>query len=97
MISDPTLIKDAFHKFFKDKFQAHDSQVIFSPLAHSTGLCSSDHDLLETRVSLEEIKMAVWNFGSNKALDPDGFSFAFIKRYWDLLDKDIIEFVNSFF
>ncbi|GJU68944.1 RNA-directed DNA polymerase, eukaryota, reverse transcriptase zinc-binding domain protein [Tanacetum coccineum] len=55
-----------------DKFQAHDSEVIFSSLAHSTGLCSIDRDLLKTRVSLEEIKMTVWDYGSNKALGPDG-------------------------
>ncbi|GJY95939.1 hypothetical protein Tco_0512300, partial [Tanacetum coccineum] len=80
-----------------DKFQAHDSEVIFSSLAHSIGLCFSDRDLLETRVSLEEIKTAVWYCGSNKASGPDGFTFGFIKKYWDLLNKDIFEFVNSFF
>nr|GFD09197.1 RNA-directed DNA polymerase, eukaryota [Tanacetum cinerariifolium] len=34
---------------------------------------------------------------SNKAPGPDGFSFAFIKNYWDLIKTDIFEFVNSFF
>ncbi|GKE95891.1 hypothetical protein Tco_1580746, partial [Tanacetum coccineum] len=81
----------------KDKFQAHDSEVIFSSLAHSTGLCSIDRDLLKTRVSLEEIKTAVWDCDSNKAPGPDGFTFGFIKKYWDLLRKDIFKFVNSFF
>ena len=33
-ISDPSLTKDAFLNFYKDKFQAHDSQVIFSSLVH---------------------------------------------------------------
>nr|GEW17456.1 RNA-directed DNA polymerase, eukaryota, reverse transcriptase zinc-binding domain protein [Tanacetum cinerariifolium] len=68
-ISDPLLIKEIFLNFFKEKFQAYDSQVAFSPLA-----C-----------------------GSNKAPGPDGFSFAFIKKYWDLLKTDIFDFVNSFF
>ncbi|GJT23769.1 putative RNA-directed DNA polymerase, eukaryota, reverse transcriptase zinc-binding domain protein, partial [Tanacetum coccineum] len=34
--------------------------------------------------------------GSNKAPGPDGFSFAFVKKYWDLLKKDIFEFVDLF-
>ncbi|GJS26592.1 putative RNA-directed DNA polymerase, eukaryota, reverse transcriptase zinc-binding domain protein [Tanacetum coccineum] len=95
-ITDPSQIKDAFLNFFKEKFQAHDSQIIFSPLMHSTGLCPNDHDFLETRVTLEEVKIAVWDCGNNKAPGPDGFSFAFVKKYWDLLKKDIFEFVDSF-
>nr|GEY20702.1 RNA-directed DNA polymerase, eukaryota [Tanacetum cinerariifolium] len=47
--------------------------------------------------SNEEVKKAVWECGSNKAPGPDGFSFAFIKKYWDLMKMDIFEFVNSFF
>ncbi|GJQ94918.1 hypothetical protein Tco_0006057 [Tanacetum coccineum] len=35
--------------------------------------------------------------GSNKAPGPDGFTFAFVKKYWDLIKMDILEFVNSFF
>ncbi|GJW61477.1 putative RNA-directed DNA polymerase, eukaryota, reverse transcriptase zinc-binding domain protein [Tanacetum coccineum] len=95
-ITDPSQIKDAFLNFFKEKFQAHDSQIIFSPLVHSTGLCPNDRDFLETRVTLEEVKIVVWDCGSNKAPGPDGFSFAFVKKYWDLLKKDIFEFVDSF-
>ncbi|GKD33803.1 hypothetical protein Tco_1249312 [Tanacetum coccineum] len=71
-------------------------EIIFSPLVHSTGLCLNDHDFLETRVTFEEVKIAVWDCGSNKSPGPDGFSFAFIKKYWDLLKKDIFEFVDSF-
>ncbi|GKA17777.1 putative RNA-directed DNA polymerase, eukaryota, reverse transcriptase zinc-binding domain protein [Tanacetum coccineum] len=95
-ISDPSQIKDTFLNFFKDKFQVQDSQINFSPLVHSTGLCPNDRDLLETSVSLEEVKIVVWDCGSNKAPGPDGFSVAFIKKYWDLLKKDIFEFVDSF-
>ncbi|GJZ96322.1 putative RNA-directed DNA polymerase, eukaryota, reverse transcriptase zinc-binding domain protein [Tanacetum coccineum] len=71
-------------------------RLFFSPLVHSTGLCPNDHDFLETRVTLEEVKIVVWDCGSNKAPGPDGFSFAFVKKYWDLLKKDIFEFVGSF-
>ncbi|GJS66564.1 putative RNA-directed DNA polymerase, eukaryota, reverse transcriptase zinc-binding domain protein [Tanacetum coccineum] len=95
-ITDPSQIKDAFLNFFKEKFQAHDSHIIFSPLVHFTGLCPNDRDFLETHVTLEEVKSAVWDCGSNKAPSPDGFSFAFVKKYWDLLKKDIFKFVDSF-
>ncbi|GJS16186.1 RNA-directed DNA polymerase, eukaryota, reverse transcriptase zinc-binding domain protein [Tanacetum coccineum] len=34
--------------------------------------------------------------GSSKAPGPDGFSFLFLKTYWDLLKDDVVEFVSSF-
>ncbi|GJY07937.1 RNA-directed DNA polymerase, eukaryota, reverse transcriptase zinc-binding domain protein [Tanacetum coccineum] len=75
-ITDPIHIKELFLNFFKDKFQVHDSQVVFPPLVHSTHLCPLDSEYLENHVSLDEIKSAIWGCGSNKAPNPDGFTFA---------------------
>nr|GEZ50399.1 GDSL esterase/lipase At3g48460-like [Tanacetum cinerariifolium] len=69
--SDLLFIKEIFLNFFKDKFQAHDSQVVFSHLALTTGLCTRDRESLETSVSCDEIKSAIWDCGSNKASGPD--------------------------
>ncbi|GJY52793.1 RNA-directed DNA polymerase, eukaryota, reverse transcriptase zinc-binding domain protein [Tanacetum coccineum] len=75
------LIKELFLNFFKEKLQVHVSQVVFPPLVHSTRLCPLDSEYLETHVSLDEIKSAIWDCGSNKAPDPNGFNFAFVKKY----------------
>ncbi|GJU32050.1 RNA-directed DNA polymerase, eukaryota [Tanacetum coccineum] len=96
-ITDPPLIKNVFLHYYKDKFQAHDSQVIFSPITNSSTHYQPDRDFLESHISLDEVTKAVWECGSNKAPGLDGFSFAFIKKYWDLIKMDIFEFVNSFF
>nr|GEX36818.1 RNA-directed DNA polymerase, eukaryota, reverse transcriptase zinc-binding domain protein [Tanacetum cinerariifolium] len=69
----------------------------FHGLINSKRKSQSIHDLLEAVVSMEEIKTVVWDCGSNKAPGPDGYSFLFIKRFWDLLKHDIQEFVVSFF
>ncbi|GJS00739.1 RNA-directed DNA polymerase, eukaryota, reverse transcriptase zinc-binding domain protein [Tanacetum coccineum] len=79
-ITDPSLIKDAFFQFYKVKFQAQNSQVSFPNLPHSQTLNSMDQDYLESLVTHEEIKEAVWDCGSSKAPGPDGFSFAFVKK-----------------
>nr|GFA01313.1 RNA-directed DNA polymerase, eukaryota, reverse transcriptase zinc-binding domain protein [Tanacetum cinerariifolium] len=50
----------------------------------------------EKDVTLEEIKSAVWDCGNDKAPEPDGFTFGFIKQYWVLLNNDIMEFVTRF-
>nr|GEY54451.1 hypothetical protein [Tanacetum cinerariifolium] len=96
-ISDPLLVKEAFLNYYKEKFQAHYSQVVFSLMIHYTSLTSLDRNSLETHFSLDEIKTAVWDCDRNKSPGPNGFSFAFIKKYWDLIKTDILEFVNSFF
>ncbi|GJW41611.1 RNA-directed DNA polymerase, eukaryota, reverse transcriptase zinc-binding domain protein [Tanacetum coccineum] len=60
-------------------------------------LIQKDRDYLERLVTLEEIKEAIWDCGSSKAPGPDGFSFTFVKNYWDIIQKDMFDFINSFF
>ncbi|GJT17712.1 putative RNA-directed DNA polymerase [Tanacetum coccineum] len=55
----------------------------------------------KTRWALEgdentKIKDAVWGYGSDEAPGPDGFTFKFIKKHWDLLENDIISYVKDF-
>ncbi|GKA96830.1 hypothetical protein Tco_0818925 [Tanacetum coccineum] len=60
----------------REKFQANESAVSFSPVAVSSILNFKDQFQLEGVVSMDEIKAAIWDWGSDKTLD--GFSFA----YW---------------
>ncbi|GJV03866.1 putative RNA-directed DNA polymerase, eukaryota, reverse transcriptase zinc-binding domain protein [Tanacetum coccineum] len=96
-LTDPSVIKETFVNFYKDKFSCQDSQVSFPLFIPTHRLHTSDRDSLEAIVSMDEIKMVVWECGSNKALGPDGYSFMFIKIFWELLKHDIQEFVDSFF
>ncbi|GJZ07007.1 putative RNA-directed DNA polymerase, eukaryota, reverse transcriptase zinc-binding domain protein, partial [Tanacetum coccineum] len=59
-------------------------------------LSIADLDFLESMVSMDEIKAAVWDCGSQKALGPDGYSFMLIKKFWDLLKHDLQSFVVRF-
>ncbi|GJT60039.1 hypothetical protein Tco_1003572 [Tanacetum coccineum] len=65
----------------RKKFKDYDSNVEFPLFANSSGLCALNRDSLETSISLEEVKNEVWDCGSSKAPGPDGFSFAFVKKY----------------
>ncbi|GKA39306.1 RNA-directed DNA polymerase, eukaryota, reverse transcriptase zinc-binding domain protein, partial [Tanacetum coccineum] len=56
-----------------------------------------NRDYLERLVTHEEIKEAVWDCGSSKAPGPDGFSIAFVKKIWDIIKKDLHNFIISFF
>lgn len=52
--------------------------------------------MLVSPISLEDLKVAVWNCDGNKSPGPDGFNFNFIKAHWDLLKDDILGFVLEF-
>ncbi|GJX08249.1 RNA-directed DNA polymerase, eukaryota, reverse transcriptase zinc-binding domain protein [Tanacetum coccineum] len=52
---------------------------------------------LETNVTRDEIKKAAWDCGIDKSLGPDGFTFGFFRRYWSLIEKDVVEAVFYYF
>ncbi|GJY04083.1 RNA-directed DNA polymerase, eukaryota [Tanacetum coccineum] len=87
-------------KFFHDILNSKRSQLaihgtlvdgewIIDPLAVKTDL--------ERNIFNEEIKSAVWDYGTNKSPGPDGFTFKFFSRYWKLLEHDIVAVVKEFF
>ncbi|GJW24152.1 RNA-directed DNA polymerase, eukaryota, reverse transcriptase zinc-binding domain protein [Tanacetum coccineum] len=57
---------------------------------------TNPHQILEKDVFMEEIKSAVWDCGNDKAPGPNGFTFGFIKHYWELIKFDIEMFVSKF-
>ncbi|GJW21887.1 RNA-directed DNA polymerase, eukaryota, reverse transcriptase zinc-binding domain protein [Tanacetum coccineum] len=67
--------------------------------ADSCGLSTVE---VEERISLIKqldyvdhiIKRAVWNCRSGKAPGPDGFTFKFIKLYWETIGKDFVNMVK---
>ncbi|GKE90245.1 hypothetical protein Tco_1567720, partial [Tanacetum coccineum] len=73
--SEPKDIKSTFLDFYKDKFSCHDSPVSFPPMLPAHRLSIADRDFLESMVTIDEIKAAVWDCASQKASGPDGYSF----------------------
>nr|GEU31653.1 RNA-directed DNA polymerase, eukaryota [Tanacetum cinerariifolium] len=39
-------------------------------------------------VSRDEIRLAVWNCGENKSPGPDGYTFEFLRKYWNIVGPD---------
>nr|GFB28321.1 reverse transcriptase domain, reverse transcriptase zinc-binding domain protein [Tanacetum cinerariifolium] len=93
-IADPNDIKTAFLNFYKEKFSCLDSSMSFPPVVATKRLGDSDHSYLDSMVSLEEIKDAVWECGSKKAPGRDekddvlkvDFEKAFDSVSWHFLD-----------
>lgn len=52
--------------------------------------------MLESNITLDEIKHAVWSCAGSKAPRPDGFNFYFNKKFWDLIKVDFLNCFRNF-
>nr|GEU36812.1 RNA-directed DNA polymerase, eukaryota [Tanacetum cinerariifolium] len=52
---------------------------------------------LDMNITNKEIKAAVWACGANKSPGPDGYTFEFFRRYWDIIGFDFCAAVDWFF
>ncbi|GKE74717.1 RNA-directed DNA polymerase, eukaryota, reverse transcriptase zinc-binding domain protein, partial [Tanacetum coccineum] len=94
-VTDPIHIKELVLNFFKDTFQAHESNVVFPPIVHSSGLNSIDRECLEANVSFDEIKSAIWDCGCNKAPGPDVLSNWLSKVIDKIVSKEQSTFIKG--
>nr|GFB07560.1 RNA-directed DNA polymerase, eukaryota [Tanacetum cinerariifolium] len=52
---------------------------------------------LESSISNDEIRTAVWGCGVDKSPGPDGFTFEFFRKYWAVVGPDFSSAVEWFF
>lgn len=52
--------------------------------------------LLEAPISIDEVKNAIWACSGDRALGPDGFTFKFLKTYWNTFYDGIMDFIRYF-
>ncbi|GJR23059.1 putative RNA-directed DNA polymerase, eukaryota, reverse transcriptase zinc-binding domain protein [Tanacetum coccineum] len=90
-------IKGVFLKFFQEKFSRFEGIKVLRRSESYNSLNVHQSSFLEEPVSEVEIKKSIWDCGSEKSPGPDGFTFAFYKRYWSTYKNDIIAYVRDFF
>ncbi|GJS09389.1 RNA-directed DNA polymerase, eukaryota, partial [Tanacetum coccineum] len=96
-IDNPPDVKDEFFKHFSTRFRNPGDKEAYIDMDFPTVLSDKDRQRIESEVSNDEIKLAVWDCGTDKAPGPDGFTFGFYRRYWDLIKGDVINAVRYFF
>ncbi|GJR29733.1 RNA-directed DNA polymerase, eukaryota [Tanacetum coccineum] len=96
-IESPHLVKKEFFLHFKNRFEQSSHQGIQLEMDFVNRITSDQNDVLEGEVSNEEVKKAVWDCGVDKAPGPDGFTFGFYRRYWKLIESDVVNAVKWFF
>ncbi|GKD38229.1 RNA-directed DNA polymerase, eukaryota, partial [Tanacetum coccineum] len=60
-------------------------------------LSSEQMTELESEVTNDEIKRAVWDCGTDKAPGPDGFTLGFYRLFWYIIESDVYDAVKHFF
>ena len=94
--AEAEIMKEEVYNFFKSKF-SDDNPI--RPIHRSNlfkKLTREHSEWIEVPFSVEEIKEAVWSYGNNKAPGTEGFTFVFIRRFWDKIGRDICDVVKFF-
>nr|GEV64153.1 hypothetical protein [Tanacetum cinerariifolium] len=95
--TNPNKIKEAFFKHFEARFKNSINHRLKINFLFSKRLSDVQASDLERRVSRDEIRLAVWNCGENKSPGPEGYSFEFFMKYWNLVGSDLCDAVEHFF
>ena len=90
------MVKEAFREHYANKFKSFSGIRPSNISQQYKSLTNTQVDMLERTFSDQEIHDAVWACGCDKAPGPDGFSFRFLRRFWDQFRTEVIEFVHEF-
>ncbi|GJT59260.1 RNA-directed DNA polymerase, eukaryota [Tanacetum coccineum] len=96
-VVDPILVKKEFRDHFADRFQDPGPRKGRINFQFPNRLSSEQVADLETRISTDEIRSAVWGCGVDKSPGPDGFTFDFFRKYWTVVGTDFCSAVLWFF
>lgn len=94
--TDPEIVKQEVFDLFSAKFS--ESMPVRPKFVSSLfkSLSQEESNNLELPFMIDEIKEAIWSCGGEKAPGPDGFTFKFLKNYWEVIKEDVIKMVRYF-
>nr|GFC62486.1 RNA-directed DNA polymerase, eukaryota, reverse transcriptase zinc-binding domain protein [Tanacetum cinerariifolium] len=96
-IEQPTDVKREFFNHFRDRFDKSKDERITIEMMFPRHISNDQQVELERDLTKEELKLAVWDCGTDKSPGPDGFTFGFYHHFWSLIEQDVFDAVNHFF
>ncbi|GJX53043.1 RNA-directed DNA polymerase, eukaryota [Tanacetum coccineum] len=95
-IDNPASVKHEFLEHFRCRFDKPPDNRARIDMNFPNQLSDDQRDDLESMVTKEEVKGAVWDCGTDKSPGPDGFSFCFYRHFWTFIQDDVFEVVDFF-
>nr|GEY70475.1 RNA-directed DNA polymerase, eukaryota [Tanacetum cinerariifolium] len=96
-VDNPNRVKREFFTHFSTRFCAPEHKGASIQMDFSKKLSDEQIREIECDVTNDEIKRAVWDCRTDKASGPDGFTFGFFRRFWNLIQNDVYAAVRYFF
>ncbi|GJX94866.1 RNA-directed DNA polymerase, eukaryota, reverse transcriptase zinc-binding domain protein [Tanacetum coccineum] len=96
-IDSPNIVKNEFLSHFKKRFDKPQQRRTHINMTFPHMITSDQNADLESDVTREEIKRAVWDCGIDKSPGLDGFTFGFYRRLWNVIEKDVVKVMRFFF
>nr|GEY68211.1 RNA-directed DNA polymerase, eukaryota [Tanacetum cinerariifolium] len=96
-VDDPSKVKYEFRDYFASHFCDPGIRHGFINFNFPNRLNIDQSGELEAHISRDEIRRAVWDCGENKSPGPDGFTFEFFRRFWNIVGPDLCLAVEWFF
>nr|GEZ18318.1 RNA-directed DNA polymerase, eukaryota, reverse transcriptase zinc-binding domain protein [Tanacetum cinerariifolium] len=90
LIENLDLVKKEFLNHLKNRFGRPNKTRHVLVTEFPRQLNSVQRTDMEADVTIEEIKNVVWDCGTDKSPRPDGFSFKFYRRFWSVIQKDVV-------
>nr|GEZ23270.1 RNA-directed DNA polymerase, eukaryota, reverse transcriptase zinc-binding domain protein [Tanacetum cinerariifolium] len=94
-IDNPKRVKREFFDHFNARFCQPGHKGATIQMEFPKKLLDEEIREIECDVTNDEIKRAVWDCGTDKAPGPDGFTFGFFGRFWNLIKCDVFDAVRS--
>ncbi|GKF55086.1 hypothetical protein Tco_0165426, partial [Tanacetum coccineum] len=96
-VDEPSRVKDEFRIHFATRFQDPGNSRGRLNFNFPNRLNLEQVSDLESPISRDEIRNAVWGCGENKSPGPDGFTFEFFRKFWTVVGPDFFTAVEWFF
>ncbi|GKA13005.1 RNA-directed DNA polymerase, eukaryota, reverse transcriptase zinc-binding domain protein [Tanacetum coccineum] len=93
-VDSPNKVKKEFLDHFRNRFCKPGERKATLQMEFPKQIHPDQQRELESEVTNEEIKKAVWECGTDKAPGPDGFTFGFFRHFWYLVEREVYDAVS---
>jgi len=93
---EPNEVKQEAFNFFSQKFKERWPNRPKLRSNDFSSISQADQNFQEAPFTISEVKATIWACGNEKAPGPNGFTFDFLKKFWETLKTDIFVFVKFF-